>query len=375
VTSLTERLFGRSFGRQPEIRDGVRGEALMLESVASLKPSLTNMDRRIVGGWRAWACAIPMLVELPGREPYAASPIRWMSREKFPVGGTTLPVTVEREGPASVRIEWDEVPTIDEWIAGGHEVFTDPESVQARYDEGWRAYRETAVQAAGSGIAEEIARATAGGAAADASDVESLIAQMQAEHAATVPKPVLHRPHIDGPSGRIIAVGRPDDDGNDAKTWGEVLLSVSVPGRARYGARWTGYIPAAKAKLQWLDLPLDVDGDHPGEVQIRWDDAAGIELITPLLGEWNEQLQAQLDAPIGASTDSFGRLLAMIPDPERRAEAERQLAAGLGRTASASPDSLADPLDELERLGELRSSGAVSEEEFAARKAQLLRET
>jgi hypothetical protein len=162
MTTFAERVFGRSFGRQPEIEDGVTGEALVLQSIASLTPSLMNMDQRIVGGWNAWACAIPLLVTLPGREPYGVCPIRWMWRSKYPIGGTTLPVTVDRGEPSVIRIEWDEVPEIDEWIAAGQEVFTDPESAQARYDEGWKVYRAASLDQANRGVAEQVAKAAGG---------------------------------------------------------------------------------------------------------------------------------------------------------------------------------------------------------------------
>lgn len=374
MTTFTERIFGRSFGRQPEIRDGVRGEALVLQSIASLKPSLVNMDARIVGGWKAWACSIPLLVELPGREPYALSPVRWMWREKFPIAGTALPVTVERSDPSAVRIEWDEVPSIDEWIAGGHPVFTDPESVQRRFDEGWRTYRDAAVKAGSAGVADEVAEAAAAGSGVgtgiDRERVAQLIAEQQAEHAATVPKPVLRRPQIDGASGRIIAVGRPDDDGNAKETWGEVLLSVAAPGSPRYGVRWTGSIPTAKLKLEWWDVPLTIDPDDRSKVKIRWSEASGIEVVAPLLDEWNQRLEAQLSEAPAVGIDRFSGLLATIPDPARRAEAERQLAEGLARASGAQPQP--DPLDELARLGERLSAGELTQAEFAAEKKRLL---
>jgi len=370
MTTFAERVFGRSFGRQPEIVDGVRGEALVLQSIASLTPSLMNMDRRIVGGWKAWACSIPLLVTPSGREPYAVSPIRWMWRSKYPIGGTTLPVTVERSDPSKVRIEWDEVPEIDEWIATGHAVFTDPDSVQARYDEGWRTYRAAIVDESSRGVAAQVAQAAGGASGVDAHRVQQLIADLQAEHAASAPRPVLKRPQIDGPSARILAVGREDAD-NASKTWGEVLLSVSVPGSPRYGARVRSWVPAAKVKLEWWDVPVDISAKDPQRVKIRWDEVAGIEVVTPLLREASERLEAQLSAaPAPPTLDAYQGLLAAIPDPERRAQAERQLAQGLRMAAGKA----ADPLDELERLGELRAAGRLSEDEFAAEKARLLGE-
>ena len=369
MTTFAERVFGRSFGRQPEIEDGVRGEALVLQSIAGLTPSLMNMDQRIVGGWNGWACAIPLLVRLPGHEPYSAYPVRWMSRSKFPIGGTTLPVTVERTDPSSIRIDWDEVPEIDEWIAAGHPVFTDPDSVQARYDEGWRIHRAEAVDDASRGVAEQVAKAAGATTGTDAERVRQLIADLQAEHAASAPQPTLKRPRIEGPSGRIIAVGR--QEGNASTSRGEALLSVSVPGSSRYGVRVKTWVPASKVKLEWWDVPIKVDAKDPHKVKILWDEVAGIEVVTPLLREASERLEARLSAPLQTpGIDAYQGLLATIPDPERRAQAERQLAQGLRMAAGKA----ADPLEELERLGDQLAAGQLSEEEFAAEKARLLGE-
>ncbi len=369
MQSFAERLFGRSFGRQPEIEDGVRGEALMLRSIASLTPSLMNMDAHIVGGWKAWACQIPMLVDVPGRDPYPLSPIRWMWRSKYPIGGTTVPVTVERRDPSILRIEWDEVPEIDQWIATGHPVFTDPDSVQARFDEGWKTYRAAIVDEGSRGVAAQITQAAGDGAGLDQERVRQLISDLQAEHAEQAPPPVLHRQKIEGPSARIIAVGR--GDGNARELRGEALLSVAVPGKPRYGARIRGWIPSPRVKVEWWDVPVDVDRERPEKVKIRWDEVAGIEVVAPLLREAGERLETQLGAA-GATTSpgAFQGLLSTIPDPARRAEAERQLAQGLRLAAGGA----ADPMDELERLGDLHASGQLPDAEFAAEKARLLEE-
>jgi hypothetical protein len=373
MSTFAERVFGRSFGQQPEIHGGIRGEALVLQSIASLTPSMMNMDRRIVGGWKAWACSIPLLVSLPGREPYAVSPVRWMSRSKYPIGGTTLPVTVDRSDPSILRIEWQEVPDIDEWIAAGHPAFTDPESIQARFDERWEAYRAAIVEAGSSDVADQVARAAGSTAGVDRDSVQQLIADLQAEHAERVPKPVLHRPQIDGPSGRILAVGR--QDANATEIWGEVLLSVAVPGSPRFGTRYKGWVPTAKMKVEWWDVPVDVQPKHPDKVKIRWDEVPGVELIAPLIGEASERLQARLAAePATADAQAFQPLLKMIADPARRAEAERQLTEGLRAAPGQPTPATPDPLDELTSLGERRAAGELTEAEFAAEKARLLGE-
>jgi hypothetical protein len=368
MTTFAERVFGRSFGRQPEIQDGVRGEAQVLRSIASLTPSLANMDQRIVGGWKAWACSIPLLVTLPGREPYPVSPVSWMWRSKYPIGGTTLPVTVERSDPSVVRIEWDEVPEIDEWIASGHPVFTDPDSVQARYDEAWKRYRELIVEEGNRGVADQVSRAAGAARGMDRESVQQLIADMQAEHAEHAPPPTLHRQQIDGPSARIIAVGR--GEGNARSVWGEVLLSVAAPGRPRYGARVKGSIPSTKLKLEWWDVPVEVDHGNPHKVKIRWDEVAGIEAVTPLLRAAGDRLQERLSASPAPSLDAYGGLLGMISDPTQRAQAEHQLAQGLRLAGGRA----ADPLSELERLDDLHAAGQLSDAEFAEQKARLLEE-
>jgi hypothetical protein len=370
MTSFAERVFGRSYGRQPEIADGIRGEALVLRSIAGLTPTMMNMDNRIVGGWKSWACSIPLLVSLSGQEPYSVSPVRWMSRSKYPIGGAALPVTVDRGDPSVIRIEWDEVPEIDEWIAAGHPVFTDPESVQRRFDHAWAEHREAIVESATSDVATQVSRAapTAG---ADPDALQRLMADLQAEQAERAPKPTLKRPQIEGPSGRILAVGV--QDGNARESHGEVLLSVSVPGSPRYGARCSTSVPAAKMKLEWWDVPVDVSPKDPAKVKIRWDEVAGIEAIAPLIRERSSQLEEMIAAPTMTTTSSqaFEGLLGMIPDPARRAEAEKQLAEGLQRAAGETPAPV-DPIEALTRLGERRAAGELSEEEFAAEKARLL---
>jgi hypothetical protein len=129
-------------------------------------------------------------------------------------------------------------------------------------------------------------------------------------------------------------------------------------------------------KLEWWDVPVDISPKDPAKVKIRWDEVAGIEAITPLIRERSAQLVEMIAAPIltTTSTQAYEGLLALIPDPARRAEAEKQLAEGLQRAAGETPGATVDPIDELTRLGERRAAGDLSEEEFAAEKARLLGE-
>jgi hypothetical protein len=143
--------------------------------------------------------------------------------------------------------------------------------------------------------------------------------------------------------------------------WGEVLLSIAVPGRPRYGVRVKGSIPSPKLRLEWWDIPVDVDPKNPRKVKIRWEEVAGIEAVTPLLHEASERLQERLSTPPALNLDAYKGLVATIPDPAARAQAERQLAQGLRLAAGKA----ADPLQELQRLGELHAAGQLTDAEFA----------
>ena len=68
--------------------------------------------------------------------PWKISPQRLASREKYAVVGMHLPLTVSRD-LKRLRIEWDEVPTIDELIERGERMFTDPDSVAAELEAAW----------------------------------------------------------------------------------------------------------------------------------------------------------------------------------------------------------------------------------------------
>ncbi len=365
MTSFVER----TFGRQPKVGDGVPGEALVLQSVASLPPMTPSGIT--VGGWSGWAYGIPLLVRLPGSEPYAVHPVRWMTRARYPIAGTTLPVTVERNDPSILRIEWDEVPKIDEWIAAGHPVFTDPDSVEAQL--------RNAVEANQARIAQSVDRGNAAYAEdvmgpappLDRDAIQTIFEGLRAQHAEANPRPELHRPEIDGPSGRILAVGRQEGTANQNR--GEILLSVAVPGKPRYGVRWKGWVPAAKMKFEWWDVPLEVDRSKPQKVKILWDQVPGIEVVTPLLGEMNDRMAARLADPPTATVDAYEPILAAISDPAKRAEVERQLAEGLARAGGATA-AAPDALERLAQLGKLRDDGALTEAEFAAEKARLLSE-
>ena len=87
-----------------------------------------------------------MIVRVPGHPPFHVSPQRLASREKYAVVGMRLPLVVSRD-LRRVRIEWEQVPTVDELIVRGERMFTDPDSVAAELESAWI---EVAAHAGGS---------------------------------------------------------------------------------------------------------------------------------------------------------------------------------------------------------------------------------
>jgi hypothetical protein len=363
---------GRLFGVPPRIEDGIRGDGLVLQSVGGLDTESAETVR--VGSFRAWETGIPMLVSLPGQEPYHADPKLWMTRAKYPIAGTTLPVTVERGDPSRLRIEWDEVPKIDEWIEAGHPVFTDPDSVHAHLLEALDTYEKSVTRT----VAEQAAAALGPSSPVSPDLVPQLFERMRSGVDAWKNP----QPPNDRPTARVLAAS---PAGGQNTLYGEVLLSVAVPGSRRYGARWRGLMRPRKPLVEWSDIPVAVDVDKLEKVEILWDGIPDVlAVVTQNLRQAGDQLEAQLAAGRQDPASAYEGLLSTIPDPDRRALVREQIsqalqgggpgaAAGWTASAPAVPAALrADPLDQLKRLGELRDSGALTEAEFAAEKARLL---
>ncbi|PZS14589.1 MAG: hypothetical protein DLM57_14260 [Pseudonocardiales bacterium] len=356
-----------NLGRQPQIEDGLRAEGLALNSVASLP--LENMTTSSVGGWSRWRGAVSLQVQVPGRAPSYPTSMRWLSRAKYPIVGTTLPLTVDRNDQSIFRIEWDEVPEIDDMIRSGHRVFTDPDAVEANLRVALAARAASATDTANRTAVDQAAAAMGPGVSIDRDALYQSIAREQS--AQRQPSPVLQRQHIEGPSARILAVGYEGGEGA-RQVHGEMLLSVAIPGYARFGVRWRGWIPETKVKAEWWDVPVAVEMGKPPKVTILWDQVPGIEIVTPRLREMNQQMGGLLAGGPAPGVEAYRGLLAGIADPSQRALVEQQLAQGLANGSGGAAPAAIDPLEQLKRLGELRASGSVTETQFAAEKARLL---
>ncbi len=286
-------------GLQPTIRDGISGEGLVTRSAAGPDSSGIGEKKGFTGGYRRFTVTTPMIVRVSGHPPFHVSPQRLASREKYAVVGMRLPLVVSRD-LRRIRIEWDQVPTVDELIARGERMFTDPDSVAAELESAWI---EVAAHAGGS------------------------------------PPHRTPRPVFDRPTARVIAVGHGANDHETGIGKSELLLSVAVPGRPRFGYRFTKRVPRKALVLPGSDIPVDVDEDG---VRIPWDQ-------------------------IG-SVDNFVSSLASLAQPPRHASPVVSVAP----VQPAEDHGASDPLDDLNRLGSLRDAGILTEAEFAAEKARVL---
>lgn len=280
-------------GIQPKLRDGMRGEGLVTKSAAGPDRSGSGEDTGYTGGFKHFSATTPMIVRVPGNAPFHVTPQRLASREKYAVAGMRLPLTVSHD-LRKVRIEWDEVPTIDEMIERGDRIFTEPDAVSA--------------------------------------ELRAAVAEVA--HTGGIQPRGLARAPVEGPSARVIAVGHGANDQNSVFGKRELLLSVSTPGRARYGVRWRQRPPRGKVVIPGMDLAVRADPSDPQKLEISWDG-------------------------VGSVLDLAARIVASAsPVPQQP-------------PAPAAPD----PLDQLKRLGELRARGVLTEDEFAAAKARLLAQT
>jgi hypothetical protein len=286
-------------GLQPTIRDGISGEGLVTRSAAGPDHSGVGTEKGYTGGFRRFSATTPMIVRVPGHPPFHVSPQRLASRAKYAVIGMRLPLVVSRD-LRRVRIEWDQVPTVDELIASGERMFTDPDSVAAELESAW---------------------------------IEV------AAHAGGTPPLRTPRPAYDRPTARVIAVGHGANDHESLIGKWELLLSVAVPGRCRFGYRFTKRVPHKTLLLPGADIPVEVDGD---DVQIPWDQLGSVSDFLSGLASL-----AQTASPGSPTTP-------------------------VATTQPVQAPGAADPLDDLKRLGSLRDAGVLTDAEFAAEKARVL---
>jgi len=288
---------------------------------------------------------VPLVVDILESKPYLVAHRCNLTRAKYPLPGDVLQVVVDADHPLHVWVDWDQLQTIDDRLAAGDPAFTDPDAAGKRIEDAKRELLE------------------AGYAMQDEQLPPDQAAHLQTARAfvqrTMVPKPA--RPVAaaapTGPTARVVADSangwqpEDDDEGNAPLVYGELLLSVAVPGKPRYGARHRGWVRRMKDLSG--DVPVRVDDREPGKVEILWDQVPGI--LGEVLGRLKEDV-ARAQATLAAIPQQRETFMAdAVADPAMRA----QMIAVMKQAG-------APQAEELERLNALHESGVLDDEEFAA---------
>jgi hypothetical protein len=333
----------------PEIRDGVSGDALVIDAHAGAL--ITDGPFKTTGAALPghWVGEVIAVVRLPGEQPYQATVAHWMDRARYALPGQVIPVTVERGDHSKVLLNWDAIPEIDTLVASGASLFTDPDSVERTVREAVASVQGGAVQAGYDAQVEELQSL---GMRDKAQMVREALAARGDEYMPSAEGPARPPVPTDRPTARIVSIME-DRAGFEvgSRITSEFLLSVNIPGRPRYGARWKGLEHTRRAYDLWRDIPVEVDAENPNEVKILWDD-----------------MQDAGSAIAGRLNEAAGEMQAKLA---QASEMQQQAMAAYTAPAAVSP-AAADPLDQIERLAKLHDSGALTDEEFAAEKKRIL---
>jgi hypothetical protein len=358
---------------QPAITDGVRGEGLPIYSVF-------GPDRDFVGvrvqTWRGYSSLIQLIITVPGREPYRLDALRWMTYDKFPIAGVALPLTVSRSDPSAVRIEWDEVPDVNELIRTNAPIVSDPDRVEAGLREAKKRAVATAIDNTDAQL-DEYARAYSQSLAPGqfAAIVRGLRGEADADPGAGPARLPANQP-----SARVLAHTYPratDDDGASAIRVGgsRMLLSVHEPGRPRYGYLWRGIMHTSRFFSNWCDIPVTIKRN--GDIRIEWHQ---METTTDYALSRLERAGAETKAALDALTtpqpsQEMQKLIEMAVPESKRAEVEAQLAQASAENWAnplAAPTPPNDPAALLQQLADLHAAGAITDDEYDLERRRVL---
>jgi hypothetical protein len=160
--------------------------------------------------------------------------------------------------------------------------------------------------------------------------------------------------------------------GETSMTKYKMKLTVQLPGRDPYEASVTLPVPMMKTRYMTGGsvIPVLVDPDKASHIAVDWD------------GEFKQGTLAQMagaNPMIAAAMKGAGVDIAAISAQQSAAIAAGRTPGNVliggqlfgGTPAAAAP---ADPLEQLKKLGELHTSGVLTDAEFEAEKAKILAE-
>jgi hypothetical protein len=146
--------------------------------------------------------------------------------------------------------------------------------------------------------------------------------------------------------GTIVGMGTPERGAQWFNL--NIDLEINVSGRDPYRINQQYMVPASAQLGPGVQLPVKVDKSDPAKIAIDWNRAPG----APAEGQIRPAGGAQTTPPAAAASGGLAGG-----------------AAGWSRVAQGG-----DPVARLEKLAQLKESGALSDAEFEAQKAKILGE-
>jgi hypothetical protein len=384
------------------IADGVSGTALVVDG----NPGFSNLANW-TGGYR-------LQVRVPGRDPYKISHSGWIIREKHPVLGFELPVTVSEADPSVLRVEWDQAPTMDERIAARDPAIVDPEAtwrrvapmqfIPAGASKDQIAHVRGMVAAylpADSVVLEDMDAAAmrgdpsryevtpwqkapqpawppaAGTVAADRVPAIALTVSISAD-----PYPYMRGDDSFFPPGSHFSSRGGSVQCSKYEYLGWLLLCVIPPSGARYGVYLRTKI---RSRHVGFVLPITVGRDNPNDVEVEWDAAPNlVDVVVDRIDSAVERMQATVSDMSTLQQSSVSAAIANVQDPAIQAQVA-QMWTRLGVDTSVlpppgapppfTPAPAAPPQDlaaSLARLLNLRDTGVLTETEYQTERSKLL---
>jgi hypothetical protein len=380
------------------IKNGISGRALVLRGNAGF----SNLHN--------WTGISQLRVSAPGRDDFTVGHLSWIVRDKHPVRGFEMPVTLNRDDPSDLRIEWDSAPTMEERIAKRDPAIFDPEGT-------WRRVAPMLEMQEGSGReAIEAARDRAAQLLPASSvileDLQDAATRGDPSHYAVTPfdqgKISDWPPAPDQvPKGRlagtalVVSVSSdpfPFQDGDHFNPQGDhfthfasrggsiscskyeylgwLLLCVVPPSGARYGLYFRTHIHSRRIGAV---LPVTIDAKNPSDIEIIWDALPSLgDLAVDKIEKASEKMSARVTEALALQQSSVAAAMADVQDPVMKAQVQKmwsqfgvQAPEG-GQSATPPPAPTRDVASELARLQKLRDGGILNEDEYAEQRSKFL---
>ena len=165
---------------------------------------------------------------------------------------------------------------------------------------------------------------------------------------------------------------------------GSMELVVSAEGIPATPVRHSGWYKASRWPMPGQTLPITLDRANPQRIKIHWDEVSSAQ-------QQGEQQAQQLAALMNAQQAAPGQAAANVSETpaglsEEQAARVNQVLGTLGvgglgsaqvidlRGQAGADAAAPDPVDQLQKLDQLRQSGALTDAEFEQQKQRILGE-